>query len=278
VRPAIELKALASMQTDTSMEHPTMLNTTDMHTYGITAIDGPAGRVCDVYFDDEAWVVRYLAVETNGRARHQVLLPSVTVGIPDNAAKLFSVSLTREEVMNCPNVDTDKPVSRQYAGGRLGCYEYHPYWYKTGLGGPHSLSPPMSPEQHEVQPAAAESDETNTRCARADAEAFVDEHEHDNPHLRSANALTMYHLHATDGNIGRVQGLLVEEKTWAIRHLVVNTHGLMRSHLTLVAPERILEIDWTGKKIVVDLSRESIKSAPEYEHIASLACKSPVKT
>jgi uncharacterized protein YrrD len=258
------------------MEYPTMLNTTDMHAYGITAIDGPAGRVRDVYFDDEAWVVRYLAVETGEDPQREVLLPSLTLGKLDHVAKLFAVSITREDVMNSPHVDTNKPVSRQYTAGRLGCYEYHPYWYKTSLGGLLSIPLPMSAERQEIQSTAATSDETNTRCARADAKACVDEHEYDNPHLRSANALTLYHLQATDGNIGRVQGLLVEEKTWAIRHLVVNTHGVWRSHLTLIAPERILEIDWTEKKIVVDLSRESINSAQEYNHFASLACESPV--
>jgi len=31
----------------------------------IGATDGPIGKVKDLYFDDEAWVVRYVVVDTN---------------------------------------------------------------------------------------------------------------------------------------------------------------------------------------------------------------------
>ena len=35
----------------------------DLEGYAIRATDGPIGHVKDLYFDDEAWVVRYLVVE-----------------------------------------------------------------------------------------------------------------------------------------------------------------------------------------------------------------------
>jgi hypothetical protein len=36
----------------------------DLEGYTIGATDGVIGRVKDFYFDDEAWVIRYLVVET----------------------------------------------------------------------------------------------------------------------------------------------------------------------------------------------------------------------
>ena len=38
----------------------------DMQEYAIRATDGPIGHVKDLYFDDEARVVRYLIVDTGG--------------------------------------------------------------------------------------------------------------------------------------------------------------------------------------------------------------------
>lgn len=37
--------------------------------------------------------------------------------------------------------------------------------------------------------------------------------------LRSCNAVVGYHLHATDGEIGHVAGMLVDETTWAIHQV-----------------------------------------------------------
>ena len=36
----------------------------DLEGYAIDAIDGTIGHVKDFYFDDEAWVIRYLVVDT----------------------------------------------------------------------------------------------------------------------------------------------------------------------------------------------------------------------
>ena len=41
--------------------------------------------------------------------------------------------------------------------------------------------------------------------------------------LRSMNDLENYPMGATDGEIGYIQGLLIDEDTWAIRYIVVNT-------------------------------------------------------
>ena len=38
----------------------------DLEGYAIHASDGDIGHVRDVYFDDQTWVVRYLAVDTGG--------------------------------------------------------------------------------------------------------------------------------------------------------------------------------------------------------------------
>lgn len=36
----------------------------DLEDYAIRATDGTIGHVTDFYFDDEAWVIRYLVVDT----------------------------------------------------------------------------------------------------------------------------------------------------------------------------------------------------------------------
>jgi len=52
----------------------------------------------------------------------------------------------------------------------------------------------------------------------------------DDVHLRSVNEIMRYYVHASDGDIGHVQGLIVDEKSWAIRYIVVNTSNWWLGH------------------------------------------------
>lgn len=87
----------------------------------------------------------------------------------------------------------------------------------------------------------------------------------EDPHLRSCNVMTQYHVHATDGDIGHVDGFLIDDQRWAIRYLIVNTSNWWIGHQVLVAPGRIGEASWSYSKVTVSLSRQEIKEAPTYD-------------
>lgn len=83
--------------------------------YAIGASDGDVGRVTDFLFDDEAWVVRYLVVYTGSwLSNRTVLISPIAIGQPSWSDRTLPVSMTTEQVRNSPDVDTSKPVSRQY--------------------------------------------------------------------------------------------------------------------------------------------------------------------
>jgi hypothetical protein len=83
--------------------------------YTILATDGRLGGVAEFYFDDAAWVIRYLVVDTGGwHAARKVLISPAALARPDHASRTFPVTLTREQVRHSPGIDTDKPVSRQH--------------------------------------------------------------------------------------------------------------------------------------------------------------------
>ena len=85
----------------------------DLENYAIRATDGNIGHVKDFYFDDEAWVVRYLVVETGTwLSSRKVLISPIAIGQLNWADKIPPVSITREQVKNSPDIDTDKSVSR----------------------------------------------------------------------------------------------------------------------------------------------------------------------
>jgi hypothetical protein len=61
----------------------------------------------------------------------------------------------------------------------------------------------------------------NPGCAAEDIAAG--QRSDDDPHLRSIEAVTGYHIHASDGEIGHVEDFLVEDADWSIHYLVVDT-------------------------------------------------------
>jgi hypothetical protein len=228
----------------------------DMETYSISATNGVIGQVKDFYFDDDAWVIRYLVVETGAwLSSRRVLISPIAIGRPNWSEKSLPVSITQEQVKNSPDIDTDKPVSRQHEMGYLGYFGYPNYWGGGGLWGA-GFYPDML--QAGLGNDGSSSASHSTRSQQ------------DDPNLRSGNAIMKYYVHATDGDIGHVQALIVDEETWAIRYLVVNTRNWWLGHQVLIAPEWIDNVDWLDSKVSVDLTRQAVKDAPEYDSTATL--------
>lgn len=228
----------------------------------IGATDGPIGHVRDFYFDDAGWVVRYFVVET-GRwlASRKVLISPIAVGEPDWAAKRLPVSLTKEQVRDSPDTDTDKPVSRQHERDYSTYYGYPYYWRGAGLWGEGAYPNLLLPGFEGFGLAQSSSSEGEYAYAQREAAR----HRNDDPHLRSCNAVAGYHIHAIDGEIGHVESLLVDDRTWAILYLVVDTSNWWGGHKVLIAPSWIDDVSWFDSLVSVRLTRQAIEDAPAYD-------------
>jgi hypothetical protein len=242
----------------------------DMEDYTIGATDGIIGRVRDFYFDDEAWVIRYLVVATGeGTAGRKVLISPISIGQPNWSEKILPVSLTRAQVQKSPDIDTDKPVSRQHEMGYLGYYGYGNYWGGGGLWGagfyPDILQAGMQDATSANDHGTAHKGKGVNRGKLSAASSHQDD-----PHLRSGNDIMRYYVHASDGDIGHVGGLIVDEKSWAIRYLIVNTSNWWLGHEVLIAPEWIDEINWPESLLSVDLTRHAVQNSPAYDPKAPL--------
>lgn len=103
-----------------------------------------------------------------------------------------------------------------------------------------------------------------TTARFVDAQVALHRERGDDPHLRRCRAVERYHFHATDGDIGHVDFLLVDDATWAIRDLA-NTSNRWLGHQTLIAPPRITEISGLDATVSVDLTRQVVRDAPPYD-------------
>jgi hypothetical protein len=222
----------------------------------IGATDGPIGTVKDFYFDDEAWVIRYVVADTSkwlgGR---EVLISPYSLGKPEWSDNTLPVTISKEQVKNSPSIDIDKPVSRQYESSYLGYYGYPYYWGGMGLWGAGYY--PGTP----FNGASTQSYSGYQGYLRAPS----DDQSTGDTHLRSCSAVKGYHIRASDGEIGHVQGFLVDDSTWSIRYLIVNTSNWWMGHEVLVSPEWIKDVDWSESVVTVGLDRKAIQESPPYE-------------
>ncbi len=240
----------------------------DLEDYAIRATDGNIGHVKDFYFDDEAWVIRYLVVETGSwLSSRKVLISPIAIEHPDWAKRELPVAITKEQVKDSPDIDTDQPVSRQHEMRYLGYYGYPAYWGGAGLWGGDAY-PGLMMTGYDNFPVPQYVADPNAQ----DAYVRADEarHRDDDLHLRSCQAVMAYHIHASDGDIGHVQDLLVDEHTWAIRYMIVNTSNWWLGHQVLIAPQWIKNVSWAEATVSVDLTRQAVQDAPLYDSTAQL--------
>src|SRR5690349_8431200 len=100
----------------------------------IDTVDGEIGSVHDLYFDDQTWTVRYLAVDTGkwlpGR---KVLVAPEAIVKPWHNQAAIPVNLTMEQIRSSPDIDTAAPLSRMAEELLHRHYQRTPYWDSTAM-------------------------------------------------------------------------------------------------------------------------------------------------
>lgn len=218
----------------------------------VAGVDEEVGKVADVFFDDERWVVRYLVVETgNWLNSRQVLISPVSLAPDQPTGPTVKTRLTREQIRNSPPVDAYLPVSRQYEADHAAYYGYPVYWTGGGLWGPGGI--PLGPEV----PAPTREPEPGSRQKAAR------QRDNQDTHLRSCGEVAGYHIQALDGDIGHLDEFLIDPRSWQIQRLVIDTRNWLPGKYVQLDPTMIKRVTWAERKVLVELTREQIKALPE---------------
>jgi len=210
------------------------------------ARDGELGRIQELYFDDRSWAVRYLVVSTGGwLLGREVLLAPAAVEDIDDQTNTMTIALTKEQIERSPPIDRAKPLSREYEEAYFKHFQWAPYWEPGpplwGGSVPYPATPPMNIDT--ALPADAPS----------------------NPHLRSSREVAGYEIQASDGSVGHVEDLVVDDKDWVVRYVEVDTGNWLPGKKVLLQTARIDHISWAERSVAVMPSRRVIESAPAYD-------------
>ena len=98
----------------------------------------------------------------------------------------------------------------------------------------------------------------------SDEESRLGSTDDEDPHLRSTKAIAGYHIHASDGEIGHVTDFMIDDKSWEIRHLVVETGHWFAGKEIAISPRNIDRISYEESMVFVDLTKATIMDAAEY--------------
>jgi hypothetical protein len=264
-----------------------VLELSKLKDYTVAAPDGEVGPVLDVLFDDE-WVVRYLVVDPLGLERTDALVvsPMAVVSVAHDEREL-RIDLTRDRVARSPSLGSHEPVSAQKEREYYRYYGWQYYWEGRGLWGrlttPAGLAaiPPAAAAEGPVDARSGELDQLDPRTGEIlripeprrgddepEPERGDDEREPERT-LRSVEAVTGYHVRARDGEIGHVMEFVADEESWQIPCLVVDTSNWWFGKKVAVAHAHVTDMDWAERVVAVDLSRDEVKSGPEYDDARS---------
>lgn len=219
----------------------------DLEGYTVSATDGDIGSAVDFFLDDERHTVRYLVVDTGGVfSGRRVLISPVSFGEADWSTHRFNVAMTVDKVKNSPDVDLDKPVSRQMEEDYSRYYGYPYYWGYSGVWGMGAYPNVLA------------------TGARSKISAGDRHQSNDDAHLRSAREVRGYHIQGKDEAIGHVEDFIVDDLTWEVRYLVVDTSNWWFGKKVLVSPRWASFISWAERRVYIDMSRQAIRSSPEW--------------
>lgn len=210
---------------------------------------GELGKVKDFLFDDHHWGVRYLVVRAGSwLTGREVLISPDALLKPEAGDDSLPVDLSEDQVRNAPGVDASRPVSRQEENDLRVYYGWPLYWtdpYYTTLGtGVGSPLPPAAVMLPENEPAGDDEQD---------------------PHLRSVTEVTDYKIVARDGELGHVEDFVVDGERWLLTHLIVDTRNWLPGRKVVLPVKTILAVDWAAREVEINLTREEIEDAPDYD-------------
>ena len=224
-----------------------LTNLKTLHGCKLAASDGDIGHVKDFYFDDKAWVVRYMVADTGSwMSGREVLLSPHAFGRLEDDGKLMHINLTRKQIEDSPSIEAHKPVSRQYEIEYYRYYGWPAYWYGGAMWGLGGYPVIMAPSKDEL--------------------ADIPHHKHHGDrHLQSAHAISGYHIQTVDGVLGCISSLLVDDRSWAVRNLVVEAGHWYSGKEILIPTAEVERISYEESKVFVSITKEKIQQAAESE-------------
>lgn len=220
-------------------------NTTELYGHKLVATDGDIGHLKDFYFDDTTWAIRYLVADTGtwltGRP---VLIARHALAVLDSHENTLHIKLRKQQIQNSTTDSANKLLSGE---DEVGCCRYYGWPAHWESGARKDL-----PDPSEIQPSSS-----------ARTESRVPYRHLGDKHLQSTQSITDYLIQTPDGVIGSVSGCIVDNQSWMVRELIVETGHWLSGKEIRIPTAQIKQIKCEYSSVMVDLSKEDIRRSTD---------------
>jgi hypothetical protein len=225
--------------------------------------DGSVATVVCIYFDDQSWKVRHFVVRVDGQdPGREVLIPPQVIRRLTEQSSSLTIGLTRRQLESAPSADSQLPISRHHELQISNQVDQPSLRSRTALDSARPWDficfgwPP-----HQVQGLLFDPTIDPSRLIQPHQPRAIPAQ----PHLRSSQAVKGYRLHARNGQIGHLEDFILEEPDWNVRYLEIGTRNWLPGKHVLMPPTWIRDMNWALHQVLVDLDRETIRTAPPYD-------------
>jgi hypothetical protein len=207
----------------------------------IVTTDGLRRPIRNVLFDDRSWLIRFLIVDAGAFfGKRLVVVPVTACDVPDWTQNSIAVNMNADQLLNCPDADSVRPVSRQQQiawNRHFGWPENDPTWFSSSSRDIPGMEFPVGGE--------------------------------DDPHLRRALDLISYQIWGSGGPLGSLEGFFLKDASWHIEYLLVRAGG-WECREKAVPTQCVASISWGQRRVVLDTAAEvSSFAAPRVPHSAA---------
>ncbi|HXK60791.1 MAG TPA: PRC-barrel domain-containing protein, partial [Acidobacteriota bacterium] len=216
----------------------------DVNGTTVHATDGDIGKVVDSYFGDEKWAVRYLVVDVGSWVPGgHVLISPIAVTRIDWTRGRIDLTIDRSKVRSSPPADLMVPIARRYEREYYRYYGWPFYWGGVGVWGSEAGPANLAAGGFE---SSSRADETSgERDVRRTVGTHREEQDH---HIRSAREVAGYYIKATDQEVGHIDDYLIDENSWVIDSIVIDTSNWPGGKTVVLPRQQIQQINWSTKQ------------------------------
>lgn len=209
------------------MMHPL----TELQQYCLQTSDGRLCRLRDLMFNRDDWRCRRLAVQPDGMDDAAYLISPHDVDRTDSKQRLIRLQRSEASLMNDKPVSLDRPLSIQMER-------------RTG-----------DPLMDAIYDTSGSATTTEKHTAVASAE---------NPDLYSAVEMIGFTVHTSDGWTGQVDDLVVDDRHWSVRYLIIEAADWLLNRRIIINPFWTAAMSRFEKKITVRLTRRQVAQSSPY--------------
>lgn len=219
--------------------------------FSIQTKDGHRHPINDILINEDSWEVDYIKIDNGSIFQSSfVLIPHYLVRSANTHNEIFELSLTRDQLSQCPSFSEFQPISRLLRHKLDEFYLKEDYWardYYPPEGIPNITRSAIVPATKVSSPTAIPKE----------SEIQSD--------LRSFQEVLEYDLKTNNGKAGKIHDFIIESESWEVISVVVKLKHYGMKKKVLTASHWITNIDSQERVMELNLSQSEVRKSPRFD-------------